>query len=170
MQTVEKLADELEICSDGKRVGQILDILVKRLSGNPPCAISKEALAKFYHSGSNEGQQSRCGFALAKSCAAGDVLLEQVFKAGINNAPTKHTSLLGLINVSRAGAYPELLDVALSTTANLEDRLYAIELLSLSSGQSFCRSISRDVSEWSVDQLPIAALIDWQKSGYPLGN
>lgn len=170
MQKVDDLISELDSCLDGRRVGEILDLLIKRLNGKPSCNLSKEALAKFFISTGNEIQQSWCGFALAVNVAPGDLFLEQIFSKGISDGRTRTPSLLGLINVSGENAYPALQKIVLSTESELEGRLYALELLSLSSGQSFCRSISKDLSEWSLEELPVDALKDWKEAGFPTGT
>lgn len=105
---------------------------------------------------------------LAMELSAIYPMLSDFFVEGLLDDNIRCWCLLGCIRTLGNKSYGTLISVAMDPIVSHRDRVYAIRLLSIHSGQPFNRDCPRNADFWQESDLRLNELEAWKDAGYPV--
>ncbi|MBP6595097.1 MAG: SMI1/KNR4 family protein, partial [Candidatus Obscuribacter sp.] len=122
-------------------------------------------LVEYAEHGSLNGLREFAAARLAKQLSTSYPMLSDFFLEGLLDEIIRFWCLLGCIRTLGNKSYSTLLSVAMDPIVSHRDRVYAIRLLSIHSGQPFNRDCPRNADLWQESDLRLNELEAWKDAG-----
>jgi hypothetical protein len=164
----EELENKLMAEADGTKFSRLKDKLIKNFGESEREAVI-QAFTQYVREGKLLHWRSFLMTDIIALLQEGEEPYIPFFEWALTVRELAYWAVNGLLKTAGKTAYPILVSTAMNEGTKLEVRANAIKCLSVHSEQKFDSGLPADPGYWKAEQLPLPALLKWQKEGYPSG-
>lgn len=160
---VTKLTEE----TDGVKVHRLFSLLTKRL------AVERQAVLEAFLTYAESGKLPHCRTSAASELREIVIPSDKQYACrlcSLLNAPeTMYWAIDAFVTVAGKKSYGDLVEIALNTKIDTEERAKAVRAIGMHSGQTFVVGLPSDPGDWMSEQIPVRELRAWKHDGYKRG-